>query len=115
MTDQSSAKWAKLIKATRLGLKESQTTFGARFNASATAVSYWENGQTDPPGAVTWWIAQQQTSPHRSLADVPALHRLSPPPPGSGIAAPPASPLGVTQDATLHQITEDAMEGEFRG
>lgn len=49
-------KWAEQIKQKREKLKESQTTFGKRWDVSHAAVSDWERGITDPPAAVIWWL-----------------------------------------------------------
>jgi transcriptional regulator with XRE-family HTH domain len=55
--------WAKLLKQTRLGLGETQTQFGQRFDVTAAAVSYWESGTTDIPSEVTWWLSTVGAGP----------------------------------------------------
>lgn len=54
---QDKPNWAMLIRKKREGLGESKAAFGRRFGVTGQAVFQWEAGLNDPPGEVTWWVA----------------------------------------------------------
>lgn len=53
---KQTVRWGTIIRQKRRRLGLSQGLFGAMFGVSHAAVSEWENGKSDPPGSVTYWL-----------------------------------------------------------
>ncbi len=62
-------KWAKLIKTERKRLGLSQQMFGHMFGVSHVAVGYWERGETDPPGSVTYYLYERKVGKREQPTD----------------------------------------------
>ena len=53
---KTTPRWGTLIKQMRIKRGLSKASLGRLFGVSGQAVHYWETGQSDPPGDVTWWV-----------------------------------------------------------